>query len=219
VKQEDSTPRSTAINWPTVPIWIAFFKFAVLIQILWIVVYGGAEWITALHLYRVRLHHDAELAIPFHPAAAFIYWSLLPFLWLSPFVLRSVDELYRFMMALALAILACGVGFILLPSAPAYPSVEVTGPFAIVFRLADTVNLTHNMCPSLHVALATLAAYAYSLALGLRSTTIVIWLWATAIGISTLLCHQHHLIDLVAGVSVAGIAGRHVLAKDTYLNT
>jgi membrane-associated phospholipid phosphatase len=202
--------KNTALSWPTLSLWMAFFKFAVMIQILWVVVYGGAEWLTTLHNYRVRLHHDAELAIPFHPAAAFIYWSLLPLLWLSPFILHTIEELRRFMTALALAILICGVGFVLLPSSPAYPTVEVTGPFAEVFRLADFANLTHNMCPSLHVALATLAAFSYSQALGLRTATIAIWTWAAGIAISTLICHQHHLIDLVTGVALAGIIGRIV---------
>jgi membrane-associated phospholipid phosphatase len=219
VKQQEAShastlaePGSRALPWPTTPVWIAFFKYAALVQILWLLVYGGADWIASLHDYRVKLHYDLELAIPFHPAAAVVYWSVLPLMWLSPFVLGSVTELRKFMVALAVVICVCGIGFLSLPSVPAYRPADVTGPFAPIFYLADRVNLTHNMCPSLHVAMAALAASAYSQKLG-RLAAMVICLWTAAIALSTLFCHQHHLIDVVTGAAIGYLIPHRILGR------
>jgi hypothetical protein len=68
-----------------------------------------------------------------------------------------------------------------------------------LYRFADTVNLEYNMVPSLHVAFAVSCALSYSRI----SWPWLWWSWAAAIALSTLLCHQHHLLDLVAGVVFA----------------
>jgi membrane-associated phospholipid phosphatase len=167
---------------------------------MWLVVYGGASWIASLHSYRVRLWTDAELAIPFVPAASAVYLSLLPMLWMSPLVLPGKIELKRLSKAITLAILVSAPGFILLPSMPGYPphSAGLEGP---IFRFADALNLQYNMCPSLHVAMAVAAAYIYALH-SLPRVRYFWWLWAAAIMVSTLLTHQHHIIDALAGAFV-----------------
>jgi len=56
-------------------------------------IYGGADFLTARRSLRVRLHFDAELAMPFVPASVLIYLSIYLLLWLAPFILRSGREL------------------------------------------------------------------------------------------------------------------------------
>jgi len=179
----------------------AFCRETFWVTALWLVVYGGASWIASLHTYRVRLWTDAELAIPFIPAASGVYLSLLPMLWLSPLVLRSTMELKKLSKAITVAIFVSGPGFILLPSLPAYPPHRADAEGSI-FRFADAVNLQYNMCPSLHVAMAVAAAYTYAFHSPQRVKCLW-WLWAAAITVSTLLTHQHHIIDALAG----GIVG------------
>src|SRR5262249_38304450 len=55
-------------------------------------VYGGADWLTHQHRYRVRLHTNVELAVPLVPAAVVGYMSLYPLFWIAPFVLRTGRE-------------------------------------------------------------------------------------------------------------------------------
>lgn len=199
------------LQCPSRVIWIAFAKYIVLIQLLWLVVYGGADWVAASHSYRVRLHLDFELGIPLIPASSIVYLSLFPLLWLSPFVLHTTMLLHGFAKALASLIVLSGIGFLVLPSQPAYELSEATGPFAEIFHFMDSVNLSHNMCPSLHVGMAAVCAYFYSCVLA-RKYAVVICIWAFAIALSTLFAHEHHLVDVIAG----GIVG-YLIAKFVFL--
>jgi hypothetical protein len=128
-------------------------------------------------------------------------------LWLSPFVLRDSADLRSFARSISMTILVCGIGFIFLPSEPAYPLQPATGLEGRVFHFADAINLRYNMCPSLHVAMAVAAACAYSLRSAAFKKTLW-WIWTAAIAASTLLTHQHHLVDVVGGAVVGAVAAR-----------
>jgi membrane-associated phospholipid phosphatase len=197
--------RRPAASWPGRGEIAVFCRETLWVTALWLLVYGGASWIASLHTYRVRLWTDVELAIPFVPAASAVYLSLLPMLWLAPLVLRSTIALKKLSKALTVAILVSAPGFILLPSLPAYPPHRANLEGSI-FRFADAVNLQYNMCPSLHVAMAVVAAYTYALQSPLRAKYFW-WLWAAAITVSTLLTHQHHIIDALAGAVVGWAFG------------
>jgi membrane-associated phospholipid phosphatase len=196
----DATRRPAA-SWPGRDEIALFCREVLRLTALWLAVYGGASWIASLHTYRVRLWTDAELAIPFIPAASAIYLSLLPMLWLSPLVIPGRIGLRKLSKAIAVAILISGPGFILLPSVPGYPPQNSAGVEGAIFRFADKLNLEYNMCPSLHVSMAVAAAYTYALHSPLRAKCFW-WSWAAAIMVSTLLTHQHHVIDALAGAVV-----------------
>ncbi|MEM8681125.1 MAG: phosphatase PAP2 family protein [Planctomycetota bacterium] len=174
--------------------------------------YGGTCWMTSLHNFRIPLQLDADLAMPFVPQAIVVYLSLFPMTWLAPFVLRSRKQLATFARALAVLIVCCGVGFLLIPSEEVRSMPAVDGWVGPVFGFADDVNLSFNNLPSLHVGMAVVCAYFYSLGKsGLARTNV--WLWAIAIGISTLLTHQHYITDVVAGVGVAVLICRHTPSR------
>jgi membrane-associated phospholipid phosphatase len=197
--------RRPAASWPGLAELAVFARETFWVSVLWLVVYGGSSWIASLHTYRVRLWTDAELAIPFLPAASAVYLSLLPMVWLSPLVLRSTSELKKLSKAITVAIVVSAPGFILLPSVPAYPPHRPDAEGSI-FRFADAVNMQYNMCPSLHVAMAVAAAYIYA-AQSPRRVKCFWWVWAAAISVSTLLTHQHHIIDALAGAAVGWSCG------------
>jgi membrane-associated phospholipid phosphatase len=200
-------------NWPHV---LLFMRENTWVTCLWLLIYGGANWITSLHTHRVRLWSDAELAIPFIPAAAIIYLSLIPMLWLSLFVLHTRDELRSFAKSLGLMIVISGIGFLALPSKPAYPTRSVEGQFANVFHFADVANLQYNMLPSLHVAMAVGCAFAYSACAGLRWAALW-WTWSVAIALSTLVTYQHHVVDVVTG-AMLGIGAVAVCGAEMTVN-
>jgi membrane-associated phospholipid phosphatase len=154
------------------------------------------------------------LAIPFVAPAVVVYLSLFPMLWLAPFALPTRGELRTFARAIAWMIVVAGIGFLALPSEPAHSVARIDGPIGSVFRFADAINLRYNMLPSLHVAMAMGCAAFYS-AHGRGRAKLFWWTWSAAIAVSTLLTHQHHVVDVVTGVAlgvgISTILGRRSL--------
>jgi membrane-associated phospholipid phosphatase len=68
----------------------------------------------------------------------------------------------------------------------------------LAFQLADWINLTYNSLPSLHVGMAVVCAYSYG-RLTSPAAALGWWAWATAIALSTLLTHQHYVVDVATG--------------------
>ncbi len=196
------------LRWPSKSHWLDFATYLILVQVLWCIVYGGTDWITAHHSWRVRLHLDVELGIPFYSAASVVYLSLLPLTWLSPFIFHSRQQLRDYAKKLACLICISGIGFLLLPSLPAFPTPRPTGLFAPDYRFMDRINLSYNMCPSLHVGMATMTSYTYAQVSG-RAIASVVLAWAIAIALSTLFTHQHHVIDVLAGALLGYVVARH----------
>jgi membrane-associated phospholipid phosphatase len=199
-----ANPPNSVRPRPGHAVWVAFVRYAVLIQALWIVVYGGCSWITACHATRVSLATPADAYIPLIPWTAAVYLSLGPMLWLSPFVLRSVNDLRVFAKGLAGLIILSAAGFLLLPADEPLSSSAVSEVAHPLFQVADRVNLRYNLFPSLHVSMAVFCAAAYSRFVT-RPASAGFGLWAVAIAASTLLTRQHYTADVLAG-ALLGLA-------------
>jgi membrane-associated phospholipid phosphatase len=176
-------------------------------------VYAGADWITAQHTYRVRVHLDAELAMPFVPASVLGYTALYyPVFWVAPFVLHTGRELRALALTLSAVIGVAGVCFLLVPAEPAFPPTPDCGAWADFVRVAKQIALTYNLVPSLHVTFSVVCVTVYSLYAGALGRTIL-WLWAAVIAASTLLFHQHFIIDVVTGLLLGLAAVRWVYCR------
>jgi membrane-associated phospholipid phosphatase len=165
-------------------------------------IYVGSDWLTARRSLRVRIHLPAELSIPLIPAAIVIYSSIYLLFLAGPFIIRERREFAALIGSLALATLLGGIGFLLMPARAAFPPPGDLGLWADLFNFADRLNLEHNMVPSLHVALSVCCISAFSRRAPPIGRT-MLWVWAAAIALSTLLAHQHHVIDAVTGWVVA----------------
>ena len=165
-------------------------------------VYSLTDYLTALRTLRVRVHLDSELAIPFVPSMTVFYVSILPLLWLAPFTLRTRDELRALVRSLSLVTLFAGIGFLLLPAQLAYTAQDIPARWAWLYDVADTLNLHYNLAPSLHVALATTCVDAYTRRAS-AAATVGLWAWGAGIALSTLLTHQHHVLDVASGFLLA----------------
>lgn len=194
----DSIWKLAQLKWPTAEMRQAFICASIWLSIEWGVVYGGANWISSRHNYRIPLQTQIDDSIPFVPAAAIIYLSLFPMLWLSLFVFRSPMQLQEFARALSVITLIAGIGFVLVPVEAIAMGSAGTGIVANIFRTADYVNLTNNYFPSLHVGMAVVCAISYSHSAS-PSASVFYWLWAALIALATLLTRQHYVIDVVAG--------------------
>lgn len=171
------------------------------LNVWWVLVYGGANWITERHSYRVRLHLDAELGAPFVSAAVLGYMSIYPLLWSAPFVLRTRRELERFAATLAVVMLIAGVCFLAFPADSVFPTLPDMGRWGGLVRFAKDLALAHNMAPSLHVALSVVCITVYARRAS-RAGACLLWGWSVVVAASTVLLHQHYLIDVVTGYAL-----------------
>ena len=166
-------------------------------------IFGAAEWITEHRIARVSIAMEWERRIPFLPGFTLIYISAYAVLFpLAPWVLRTKREIDALAGQSIVIILLAGLGFLLIPADLAYPPPEALGGWGPLFALADTLNLDHNLVPSLHVALSTMCVEHYAVQLG-TSGRWALRAWGVLIAVSTLLLHQHHVFDVLAGYALA----------------
>ncbi len=190
--------RSPFLAWPG---WLVLGEAVILgtAQTLWwMFVYIGADWVTGLRSQRVRVHLDAELNIPFLQEFIFAYLSLNLLFLISPFVLRTRGEIRALALAMFVVTGIAGVCFLLLPAEPAYAPHVVHGFWSEIFAFNHQIVRRYNMVPSLHVALATVALAAYGTRRGVWGKALLA-AWGGLIALSTLLTHQHHVLDVVTG--------------------
>jgi len=145
-----------------------------------------------------------DAAVPFVPATLWIYFS--DYLLVASAFLLCTDwtEVKRFVRAyFALLVLGAAVHFAW-PTAFPRDAFPVTGDGITVtaFRLLRQIDLPTSCLPSMHVAGSYLAAFSLWRH---RPWVRAVWLaWASAVAVSTLTAKQHYVIDVVAGLGVAG---------------
>lgn len=199
--------RPAFIGWPGWP----FLRFAWLLTaangVWFAVVYIGCDWITAQRSLRIPVHLPGELSIPFIPSAVVIYMSIYVLFLAGPFIVRERREFSALIRALAMITLIGGIGFLLIPARVAFDPPGDLGLWRGLFHFADRLNLDYNMVPSLHVALSVCCISAFSRRAS-RLGGLLLWIWAVAIAVSTLLTHQHHIVDVATGWILGIAAGR-----------
>jgi len=177
-------------------------------------VFGGCDFITAHRALRIPVHFAAELKIPFIPAMTAVYMSIYLLFLAGPFILRTRRAFRAMIATLATMIGIAGVGFLLIPGQLAFspPREQDLGIWAGMFHLADRLNLDYDLVPSLHIALSVACISAFGTHTGVMGRTLL-WIWATAIALSTLLTHQHHVIDVVTGWFLATLCIRFIYSR------
>lgn len=200
------TVRKPFFAWPDRDILVRVARVGCALVVWFGIVYAGCDWITGQRSMRVEVHFAWETRIPFLPWMAVFYMALYPLFLAIPFVLRTRGELEAIAKALFLVIGIAGIGFLLLPVQPGFPP-RPAGTGAGLFAFADWLNLEHNYAPSLHVTFAVLCVAVLARKAGSAGKA-MLWFWAATVGISTLLTHQHHVLDVVTGVAL-GLVGAY----------
>ncbi len=182
---------------------------SLLLSLAFVVLFGGSDVIASMSHARHVVSFPFELNIPFLAASAPVYLSVqLLFLSLLAIfpdaqALKPVAWTFLFQMVTA------SIVFVAYPMEVAFPPLPPTGMWAPLVRLADTLNLDFNLAPSLHVSLAFSAAE--MAATKLSSVAGCCYrLWAAAIAVSTLVLHQHHVIDVLMGMFLAYVSTKAV---------
>jgi membrane-associated phospholipid phosphatase len=141
--------------------------------------------------------------IPFLSPTVWIYHTQFFFLLAGVRALRQPAVISRTLYAMAAASLISFAVFFVYPTT--LPRVEVSaGPLTRrAFALLYAIDPPTNCLPSLHVALAWVAA----LGVGKenRRAGVAALAWAALISLSTLTTKQHYLIDVLAGLCVAAL--------------
>jgi fatty acid desaturase/membrane-associated phospholipid phosphatase/phytoene/squalene synthetase len=183
--------------------------FSLAFLAVFVVFFGGTSVLSAFIPWRAEVALPFELDIPFRPEWSIVYLSMIPLLLLLPLARRRWHELFPVFVTLVAETIVASAFFIAFPVQSTFPLRDATGPWVSVFFLADTLNLERNLFPSLHVAFAVTAVLALAPTVSRRGRLLLL-AWASAIAASTLLIHEHHVVDVVAGVLLAMLAWRHV---------
>jgi membrane-associated phospholipid phosphatase len=174
------------------------------------VVFAGADFITAHRHTRLHAYWAGELAIPLVPPMVAVYMSIYLIFLPAPFILRSSRQIRALASALARVILIAGAGFLVFPAQLGFPStpseVARLDPAAAHrwggwLLLADRLNLDYDLIPSLHVALFVACSGVYAVRAGTTVRSLLA-AWALLVAASTVLTHQHQVIDALAGVAL-----------------
>ena len=137
-------PNRKLLGWPGLgQLAYAYGVLGPPLLVWFVLIYGGADYLTGLHDFRVRLHLEGELGMPFVPAMVVFYNSMHLAYLIAPFILRTRPEMHAMAVTWVLITLCAGVVFLLLPSEDAFaaPPDSALGPWRGMFRLADQANL------------------------------------------------------------------------------
>ena len=172
------------------------------LSILFLLVYGGCNWVTARRSNVGSFYFEWERAIPFAPFFILPYMSIDLFFIAAPFLCRTERELSIFARRVVFVITVAGTCFLLFPLRFAFPRPYADGWLGALFDWFRGMDAPYNLLPSLHAALMLTLIDIY-----IRNTRgvvrIAIVVWFVLIALSPVLTYQHHLIDIVGGFVLA----------------
>ncbi|HEV2722986.1 MAG TPA: Ser/Thr and Tyr protein phosphatase [Thermoanaerobaculia bacterium] len=185
----------TYISW-SFWVGVAFFS-----------VYPAMNWITSLRARPWHLYVPAELTIPFVPQFVWAYLSMYVLFALPAFVLppERMPSLGKQLMA------GCAVSaalFLLFPAELGFArQLPAQKPYDAIFAGIFGVDRPYNLVPSLHVIFSVSIALACADVIR-PAARVALLAWLAVIVASTVLVHQHHLLDVVSALAVVVVLRR-----------
>jgi membrane-associated phospholipid phosphatase len=179
----------------------AYLQWVGVITLVFFAVYPTINWFTDSRAHRHQLYLPFELDIPLVPAFIWAYISMYA-LFLMPLFMVSAERMHALGKQLVAGTILCGVVFLALPADLGFMRELPTEPlYASTFSALFGVDRPHNLMPSLHVVFSCLILFMCrdGANLILRG---LLFVWVVLIVASTVLVHQHHLIDALTGLAV-----------------
>jgi membrane-associated phospholipid phosphatase len=186
------------------------------VVLFFLVGYFGVGWLVTDPADAHSLATPLDAAIPFLLGSVVVYWSILPMGLLPVFVVADRDVFRRVALAYSVTIAVALAIFVVFPvssagfrpDAAAYSDAGFAG---WLLRLLHVLDPPLNLFPSLHLALAFLAALA---AVRVRSPLgAVALIWTLCIAVSVCTTKQHFAVDAVAGLALAALVHRALVAN------
>jgi membrane-associated phospholipid phosphatase len=192
--------------WPDRGRFLAFLRFLLWFYLAFFPVYFGAGAIAAQSGRATEWFFAWEREIPLIRWMIWPYFSIFP-LFLLPLFHLNPQQIARLSRQSTLTILIAGLFFVLLPMRRGFAASPVDGCYRPIFGLLGSVDTPHNLAPSLHVAFGALIL----LACAERTTPAwarLYFLLFAVLSTSTVLVHQHHVVDVVTGAALAVLVRR-----------
>lgn len=170
----------------------------------WALCWFGGCWLSGRAAVRIDGSFEWERAIPFVAAAVPVYLSLDLVMLLLPLPFRSGRDIAPLALTLLAQSAVAATSFALFPLRTGFVE-RPEGIWGQAFGAIGLPNLgAHGYAPSLHVAFATtIAACLAQRWRGWWKPTLV--LWAAGVAVSTVLVHEHLVIDAITGAAL-GVA-------------
>jgi membrane-associated phospholipid phosphatase len=207
--QEMTTARSRDA-WKTYAFW------AIWVGVAFFSVYPTSNWLTALRGEHFSLYFAAELNVPFVPEFIVVYLSMYVLFMTPPFFLQ-VAELAALGKQLIVGTLLSGLIFMLLPAKLGFerqiPKDEWLASF---YSTLFAIDMPHNMVPSLHVVFSALIVFSLAESETGGRFRLSWYGWLAVICASTLLVHQHHLIDIVAALVLVYLVRKNIVKSQSH---
>jgi hypothetical protein len=180
-----------------------YLRWSVALTLLFLLTYGGTNWLASMQHNLFHIYFKRELAIPFVPWMIWAYLSLEVFFVLPLLVLNSAG-ISRFGEALALVTLIAAAIHLVLPAELGWAR-PAAMPGYPIFQRFFLFDRPHNLVPSLHVAYSGLTCMVAWNATRLAWIRWIGALWLTLLICSVSFVHQHHLADIAGGLALAAI--------------
>lgn len=185
--------------------WAAAAKTSALTGILFLIVYNLCNRLTHIRSDVGVWAFSWEQHWPLVPAMIVPYWSIDLLFVLAPFLCVKREDIAVHQRRMVFVIVGSALGFLLIPLQFAFPRPQVSGIFGPWFAALYSFDFPHNLFPSLHIALRTLLVDIY-VRQSRGAWRWVAHIWFSLIGISTLVTFQHHLVDVLGGFWLGGMA-------------
>ena len=187
----------------------AYLFWVAVITLVFMAVYPTINWYTDTRAHRHQLYLPFELDIPLVPVFIWAYVSMYA-LFLMPLFMVSASRMNALGKQLVAGTVLCGIVFLVLPADLGFMrEVPEDALYASTFSALFGVDRPHNLMPSLHVVFSCLILFmcreGHHLIL-----RVVLFVWVVLIVASTVLVHQHHLIDALTGLLVTLILRRYI---------
>jgi len=170
-------------------------------------IYPTMSWLTSLRARPWHLYAPAELRIPFLPQFVWGYFSMALLFLLPAFVLPA-ERMPALGKQLIAGSLVAAALFLLVPAELGFArQLPGRAPYDAIFAGVFSVDRPYNLVPSLHVIFS--AAIALACADAVRpAARVALLAWLAVIVASTILVHQHHLIDVAAALAIVVVLRR-----------
>lgn len=174
--------------------------------------YPLLNWYTSLRQQTFSLYLTAELHIPFIASFIWLYVSMYLLLFMPLFLLNS-NALRKLAIELIIATIVAAVIFLLIPCHLGFIRVIPDTPlYQLLYSQLFNLDHPYNLIPSLHVAFSTSIVLSLT-ANAKKYLSYLFYLWLIGIISSTILIHQHHLLDVITGSGLSllihNIIGRY----------
>lgn len=189
------------LRMPTYRAGALYLKYCLIIDVCFLVIYGGCNWLTDQRTDQLALFFDWELSIPFVPSMIWGYGSMLVLFLFPLFQLEEADMpcLGR---QILLALPIAAICFLFFPAELGFTRPDYVEGYNRVFQFIYAIDYPYNLVPSLHIVFSALIIFA------LMEVSNPLWravygIWLSVISVSVVLVHQHHLADVASGYVLA----------------